>query len=174
MPQLDFISFLFVLFLIAAIMLSCVLRFGFSGKLTIQDGLRFAVVWAVFVTVVLVMNQAGRETIDPGRWPKERLFEPTVKGEILGSEEPVKNLLYGWILFPLRTFPKAEIRADAVLTGAVVFLLAGLFLEILGRLLFRQWRIRWTMTALIGFLLLDLMTFSTIGLVRQIGWIVLS
>jgi hypothetical protein len=174
MPQLDLISFLLVLLVVTAFLFALLFRYGFPERFTIFDGLRFVLVWVLFVSVVLVMNQAGRETLDPGRWQNERLFEPVIKGEILGGEEPVKNLLFGWILFPLRIFSKTTIRADAILTGVVVLFLAGVFLEILGRTIARQWQSRWTLTILIGFLFLDLMTYSIVGLVRQIGWIVFS
>jgi hypothetical protein len=174
MPQLDLISFLFILFLVVSFLFALLFRYGFPERFTFCDGLRFIPVWVFLVSVVLVMNQAGRETLDPGRWQNERLFEPVVKGEILGGEEPVKNLLFGWVLFPLRTFSKITIRVDAILTGVVVLFLAGLFLEIVGRTIARQWQSRWTLTILIGFVLLDLMTYSIIGLIRQIGWIVSS
>jgi hypothetical protein len=174
MPQLDAISFLFVLFLTATVLLALVFRYGFSSSLTIGDGLRFGLFWAVFVTVVLVMNQAARETLQPGRWANEKLFVPTVHGEVLGADEPVKNLLLGWLLFPMRTFPHTKINTEAVLTGIAVFFVAGIVLEIFGRKLVLHWQSRQTSAILIGFLLLDLMTYSAVGIVRQVGWILFS
>lgn len=174
MPQLDAISFLFVLFIVSTILLAVVLRYGFTKKLQIADGLRFGLFWAVFVTVVLVMNQIGRETLDPGRWPRERLFEPVVHSEVGGMDSPVVNLLFGWILFPLRTFPLATVAWDGILTGLAVLLICAIFLELLGRTLSKHWQSRWTPSILFGFLLLDLMTYSTIGFVRQVGWIILG
>ena len=173
MPQLDAISFLFVLFLVSTVSLAVVVRYGFSMRFCITDGLRFGLFWAVFVTVVLVMNQIGRETLDPGRWPSERLFEPIARSEIYGMDAPVKNLLLGWILFPQRIFPNIAIAWDGILTGVVVLLICGVLLELLVRRISRRWQTRWTPTALAGFLLLDLMTYSTIGFIRQIGWIIL-
>lgn len=174
MPQLDAISFFFVLFFASSILMFVVLRYGFTKRLHLVDGLRFGLFWAVFVTVVLVMNQIGRETLDPGRWPSERLFEPIARSEIYGLDAPVKNLLLGWILFPQRIIPNISIAWDGILTGVVVLLICGVLLELLGRRIHRRWQTRWTPTAVFGFVLLDLMTYSAIGFVRQVGWLLLG
>ena len=171
MPQLDAISFLFVLFVASTLLFGVVIRHGYAKTFRLGDSVRFGLFWAVFVTVVLVMNQAGRETLDPGRWPNERLFQPLVKGEVQGLENPAKNLLLGWCLFPLRTFPLATVRVDAIVTGVMVLAVAVILIELLGRTLVSRWRIQWTAAGLACFLLLDLMTYSTVGLVRQISWI---
>ncbi|MDR2755249.1 MAG: hypothetical protein LBC20_06030 [Planctomycetaceae bacterium] len=74
MPQLDAISFFFVLFLAATVLLSLLLRYGFSKPITFFNGLRFGLFRSIFITVTLVMNQAARETFDSECWSKEQFF----------------------------------------------------------------------------------------------------
>lgn len=170
MPQWDAVSFFFVLFIVATFLASLLIRYGFTKQFHVADGFRFGLFWAVFVTVVLVMNQIGRETLDPGRWPSEKLFEPITTSETVGWNAPVKNLILGWILFPVRILPKVQIGRETLLIGIVVFFFSGILLESIGRWINRHWRTQWTLTALGCFLLLNVMTCSTVGFVRHVGW----
>jgi hypothetical protein len=173
MSQPDAISFFFVLFLTSTILLSLLLRYGFSKSITFFNGLRFGLFWMVFVTLLLVMNQAARETVDPGRWSNERLLVPVVQNNISHNQQSVMNLLFGWLFFPMRTFPLVRVQIESVVTGIVFLLITGIVLEISGRILITSWRSRWTTVILFGFLLLHLMTYSAIGLIRQTAWLVI-
>ncbi|MDR3196867.1 MAG: hypothetical protein LBU34_03265 [Planctomycetaceae bacterium] len=176
MPQHYAISFFFVLFLTATILLSLLLRYGFSKSITLFNGLRFGLVWIVFVIAMLVINQAARETFQPKRWSREQLFVPIIQNNIennLPNTNTVGNLLFGWLFFPLQTIPQARMQAGTIFTGAVVFLITGIVLEISGRTLVSSWRSRWTTVVLLGFLLLNLMTYSAIGFIRQAAWILI-
>ena len=74
MPHLDAISFFIVALPVCAAVFVRLWNGCFAQRLRYADGLRFVAVWMLFTIVVLVMNQIGRETLDPGRWPRERLF----------------------------------------------------------------------------------------------------
>jgi hypothetical protein len=173
MSQPDAISFFFVLFLTSTILLSLLLRYGFSKSITFFNGLRFGLFWMFFITVLLVMNQAARETVDPERWSSERLFVPVVQENLPSPHQTIGNLLLGWLLFPMRTLPFAQVQIESIVTGIVFLLITGIVLEIAGRILVGSWQSRWTTVILFGFLLLHLMTYSAIGFIRQTAWLVI-
>ncbi|MDR2440365.1 MAG: hypothetical protein LBE12_13475 [Planctomycetaceae bacterium] len=174
MPQPNAISFFFVLFLTATVLLSLLLRYGFSKSITFFNGLRFGLFWAVLVTVMLVMNQSARETLDPKRWSREQLFVPVIQNKTPDTNIFIKELLLGWLFFPMQTISRVQVQAEDIITGTVIFLITGIVLEISGRTLVSSWRSRWTTVVLLGFLLLDLMTYSAIGFIRQVAWILIS
>jgi hypothetical protein len=127
----------------------------------------------VFVTLLLVMNQTACETVNPGRWSNERLLVPVVQNNISHHQQPVMNLLFGWLFFPIRTLLLVQVPIENIITGITFLLMIGIVLEIVGRILVGSWRSRWTTVILFGFLLLYLMTYSAIGLIRQIAWLVI-
>jgi len=176
MPHLDAISFFIVALPICAAVFVRLWNFSFANRLRYADGLRFVAVWMLFTVVVLVMNQIGRETLDPGRWPRERLFHGVPDSHIIGAEsvaDATKNLTLGWLLFPLRVIPQAKFYIPAIAVGLVATLFALVFTEICGRLIAgKRWQIRWTFCSLSTFWLLFFTTYTTVGLVRQIGWAV--
>ncbi|MDR0704495.1 MAG: hypothetical protein LBF88_05845 [Planctomycetaceae bacterium] len=114
MSQPDAISFFFVLFLTSTILPSLLLRCGFSKSITFFNGLRFVLFWMAFVTVLLVMNQAARETVNPGRWPNERFFVPVVQENLSNHHQTMMNLLFGWLFFPMRTLPFVPVQIESV------------------------------------------------------------
>jgi hypothetical protein len=177
MPHLDAISFFIVALPICAAVFVWLWNCSFAKRLRYSDGLRFVAVWMLFTIVVLVMNQIGRETLDPGRWPRERLFHGVQNSHLVGTEsvtDAAKNLLFGWLLFPMRVIPHAQFYGSAIAIGVVATVFAMIFTEISGRLVTgRHWKIRWTFCAVSAFWLLFFTTFATVGLVRQIGWIFL-
>ena len=176
MPHLDTISFFIVALPICAAVFVRLWNFSFASRLRYADGLRFVAVWMLFTVVVLVMNQIGRETLDPGRWPRERLFHGVQDAHVVGAEttaSTVKNLLLGWLLFPMRVIPQAKFYIPAMAVGAVVTVFALIFMEVCGRLVAgKRWQIRWTFSSVSAFWLLFFTTYATVGLVRQLGWIV--
>jgi hypothetical protein len=175
MPHLDTISFFIVALPICAAAFVLLWNCSFANRLRFTDGLRFVIVWMLFTVVGLVMNQIGRETLDPGRWPGERLFHGLPNARLVGAEttaSTAKNLLLGWALFPLRVVPLAKFYIPAIAVGMVATLFALVFTEICGRLVTgKRWQIRWTFCAIGAFWLLFFTTYSTVGLVRQLGWI---
>lgn len=173
MSQPDAISFFFVLFSISTILLSLLLRYGFSKSITFFNGLRFGLFWIVFVTVLLVMNQSARETVDAGRWSNERLFVPVVQENLPIPQQTIRNLLLGWLFFPMRTLPLVQVQIESIVIGIALLLITGIVLEMVGRILVDFWRSRWTVVILFGFPLLYLMTYSAVGLIRQTAWLVI-
>ena len=175
MPHLDAISFFVVVLLICAAAFVLLWNGCFAKRLRYADGLRFVAVWMLFTIVVLVMNQIGRETLDPGRWPRERLFYGVEGSHVVGAEtmgDTAKNLLLGWLLFPMRVIPQAKFYVPAMAIGFVATCFALIFTEICGRLAIGKiWQIRWTFCSIGTFWFLFFATYSTIGLVRQLGWI---
>ena len=176
MPHLDAISFFLVALPVCAAAFVGLGNGCFAKRLRYADGLRFVAVWMLFTVVVLVMNQIGRETLDPGRWPRERLFHGVPDAHIVGAEtatDTAKNLLLGWVLFPMRVVPQAKFYIPAIAVGLVATLFALIFTEICGRLIAgERWQIRRTFCSVAAFWLLFFTTYSTVGLVRQLCWIV--
>ncbi|MCL2623469.1 MAG: hypothetical protein FWD31_07365 [Planctomycetaceae bacterium] len=176
MPHLDAISFFIVALPICAAAFVGLWNCSFAKRLRFADGLRFVAVWMLFTVVVLVMNQIGRETLDPGRWPREYLFHGVPDARVIGAEsvaDAAKNLLLGWALFPMRVIPQAQFYLPAMAVGLVATLFAMIFTEICGRLVAgKHWKIRWTFCSVGAFWCLFFTTYATVGLVRQIGWIV--
>ena len=176
MPHLDAISFFIVALPICAAVFVRLWNFSFANRLRYADGLRFVAVWMLFTVVVLVMNQIGRETLAPGRWPSERLFHGVPNARVVGAEttaSAAKNLTFGWLLFPLRVVPQANFYKPAITVGLVVTLFALIFTEICGRLIAgKRWQIRRTFCSISMFWLMFFTTYTTVGLVRQFGWIV--
>lgn len=175
MPHLDAISFFIVLILICPAVFAGLWNFSFAEKIRYGDGLRFVGVWMLFTVVVLVMNQIGREMLDPGRWPNERLFYGIEGTRLVGSGEFFKNLFFGWILFPLRVLPLAQYYIPAIITGAVAAVICLFGIEIIGRLfLAGHWKSRWSPALVAAFATLFFLSYASIGLVRQVAWIVTS
>ncbi len=175
MPHLDALSFFVVVLLLSAAVFVGLFNRNFPKRLRYVDGLRFLAVWMLFTVVVLVMNQIGRETLDPGRWPRERLFHGLEGSHPVGYDSTVVNFLFGWFLFPLRVIPHSHFYLPALLTGIVATVLAAALLEFCGRLfLGSRWRIRWSVSLIAAFATLFLTTYATVGLARQIGWIFFS
>ena len=176
MPHLDAISFFIVTLPICAAVFVRLWNFSFANRLRYADGLRFVAVWMLFTVVALVMNQIGRETLDPGRWPRERLFHGVPNARVVGAEttaSAVKNLTLGWLLFPLRVIPQAKFHIPAIAVGMVATLFALIFTEICGRLIAgKRWQLRRTFCAIGTFWLLFFTTYTTVGLVRQVCWAV--
>lgn len=172
MPHLDTLSFFVFVLLICPAIFVALWNTGFTKKLRYGDGLRFVLVWMLFSVVVMVMNQIGRETLDPGRWPRERLFYGVTDSHLIGSDAVVQNLLFGWVLFPLRVFPKVQFYGPAIATGIVATLFALILVHLVGKqIISRHWKSGWSFSV-IGFLLMLYVTsFVTVGLVRQIAWI---
>ncbi len=135
------------------------------------SGFRFTLCWIFFVTTVLILIEAARNMLDPGRWADERLFHGLAGETVVGVDEPLRNLLFGWILFPLRNLPLVEISPEGVFIGVVTLLFVLLTVEHLGRRTLKNtWQSRWTLTGTAAFLWLDVMTYSTVALLRQIAW----
>jgi len=176
MPHLDAISFFIVALPVCAAAFVRLWNGCFAKGLRYADGLRFVAVWMLFTVVVLVMNQIGRETLDPGRWQRERLFHGVPDSHFVGAESvasAAKNLMLGWLLFPMRVIPQAKVYLPAMTVGLVATIFALIFTEICGRLAIgKHWKIRWTLCSVSAFWLLFFTTYATIGLVRQLGWIV--
>ena len=145
MPHLDAISFFIVALPVCAAVFVRLWNGCFAQRLRYADGLRFVTVWMLFTTVVLVMNQIGRETLDPGRWPRERLFHGVPDSRVVGAEsvaDAAKNLSLGWLLFPMRVIPHVQFYASAVAVGVVATVFALIFTEICGRLITgKHWKI---------------------------------
>jgi len=93
----------------------------------------------------IVAHQIGRETLDPGRWPRERLFHGVPDSHVVGAEsvaDAAKNLSLGWLLFPMRVIPQVQFYASAVAVGVVATVFALIFTEICGRLITgKHWKI---------------------------------
>ena len=175
MPHLDVISFFLVMLPVCAAGFTWLWNRSFATRWRFADGMRFVVVWMLFTIVVLVMNQIGRETLDPGRWPRERLFYGVEDSCVVGGETialAAKNLLFGWLLFPMRVLPAAQYHAEAIGIGFATTVFALIFTEICGRLILTNcWKLRWTFSSIGAFWLLFFTTYITVGLVRQLGWI---
>ncbi|MDR1963832.1 MAG: hypothetical protein LBQ50_08635 [Planctomycetaceae bacterium] len=171
MPYLDAISFFVAVLLIVPAVIVC-----FSPwNLRYCDGLRFVVGWMLFTVVVLVMNQVGREMLDPNRWQRERLFYGVEGSYLIGAETPVQNLLFGWFLFPLRVLPQVQFYTPAIITGIIALMITLLSVHFVGKLIVgKQWKMFWSFSVIGTFLMLYVTTFATIGLLRQICWIFTS
>ncbi|MGL4942720.1 MAG: hypothetical protein ACRC46_05975 [Thermoguttaceae bacterium] len=167
MPHLDAISF-FVL-----VLLICPAVLAWLWRIRYRDAVRFAAFWFLLTVAVLVINQMGREMLDPGRWAEERLLSGVDGAYVVGSDAPAWNLLGGWFLFPMRVFPHVRFHAAAIVTSAVTLLLATLVTHGCGRLIIgNRWTVRASFTTIGTLITLYAMSFTTIGIVRQVGWIV--
>jgi hypothetical protein len=96
-----------------------------------------------------------------------------------------KVILFGWIGFIRRNFPKAIIEPAGVATGVVFLILLVGFIEIFARSILRsitsgtnapprRWRFRWTLSMVAALFLMFAVGYSTIGLARHIGWMINS
>jgi hypothetical protein len=124
-----------------------------------------------FVLSLLVMIEAFRNMLEPGLWERERLFRGLEPGTIIGVENPMWNLLCGWFLFPLRQLPLVQVSWEGIAVGLATLFIVIAVVEILGRrTLGNAWQSRWTLTFTFAFLWLDVMTYNTVALVRQVAW----
>ncbi len=175
MTQLDVVSFFAFLLILSAFAMPLLWNFSIRRtrlhRITLRDGMLGTLAWMFFTIGVLVLIEAFRNMLEPGLWERERLFAGLQPGQIIGADAPVWNLLCGWFLFPLRKISQVEFSPEGIAVGAVTFLVVMLTLEILGRrTLGKIWQTRWTFTTTAAFVLLDVMTYSTVALVRQIAW----
>ncbi|MDR0326673.1 MAG: hypothetical protein LBI05_00080 [Planctomycetaceae bacterium] len=175
MTQLDALSF-FAMILFLSVFVSTGLwnlsmRRTSLRTLSVASGGLFTATWMFFVTGLLVMIVAFRNMLEPGLWERERLFRGLEPGAMTGTDSPIWNLLCGWFLFPLRQLPLVQVSWEGIAIGLTTLLLVVLCVEILGRrTLGTSWRSHWTLTFTLTFLWLDVMTYSTVALVRQIAW----
>lgn len=172
MPHLDAISFFIFVLLMCPIGFAALWNMSFTQKLRYINALRFVIVWMLFTVVVLVMNQIGRETLDPNRWPSERLFYAVDGSYLVGSDAAAKNLLLGWFLFPLRVIPQVQFYVPAIATGMVATLFVLIIVHLIGKQLAGpKWKTPWSFATIGLFVMLYVTSFMTVGLTRQIGWI---
>lgn len=180
MINLDVISFFaFVLFL-SSLLVVGLWNFSFHKMnvpvMRIRAGMTFTAAWFFFSTMFLVLLESARNFLSPGLWEKELLFRGLqVESSVMTDRAIWSDLLFGWFLYPKRILPLVEYDLSAMMTGMAVLLSVLILTEVAGLLISRsKWRLRWGLTFPAAVILLYVISYSSTGLVRQIGWLITS
>ncbi|MGO8748073.1 MAG: hypothetical protein ACLQNE_19030 [Thermoguttaceae bacterium] len=132
--------------------------------------------WLLLIPVVGFLLFAAIEIPSCGT-VGERLARYLLGSEVAGT------LLFGWIGFVRHTLPRVTVNPSAVVSGVTTFVLFTALVDGLARgccraqqpgAAPRRWRFRWTVSIVVGVFLMFAVGYCTIGLVRQVGWILSS
>jgi hypothetical protein len=169
------LSFFIVLLAASVVGIHCLWNFAVREtplrKLTAAATLYGAVAWGCLVIMLLVAVQTVRRAMTATLESREFVFSPIT----VDAASPWNDLLFGWMTFPLRTFPKIRFDSEVFLIGVGTAILALIVLELIGRISFhKHWKTRFSFSLFGGFVLLDLLTLAMIAVVRQSGCILIS
>ncbi|MDO5554512.1 MAG: hypothetical protein Q4G68_12200 [Planctomycetia bacterium] len=176
MTQVDIVSFFLFSLLFSGIVFPFLWNYSFRSmdlpRLTIKTGLYLVATWCCFTVSCLVLLQCMRNLLEPGIWEREMLFRGLQTQETAGTRTILVDLLFGWLLFPIRVIPEVTCNPQAIATGLVILALIPIVIDLSGRLFVkRAWRVRWDFMLPAGVMLMYLVSFSATGLVRQLGWL---
>ncbi len=179
MINLDVISFFaFVLILssfLLAILWNCSFRKTKVPVMSVKTGMTFTAAWFFFSTMFLVLLESARNFLSPGLWEKELLFTGLKQTSMAPDRAVWSDLLFGWFLYPRRILPLVEYDMLGIMTGLTVLTAVLFLVELTGMIIGRtKWQFRWGMTIPAAFILLYVISYSSVGLVRQIGWLITS
>lgn len=179
MINLDVISFFVFILFLSAILAACLWNFSFYKmsvpSMRIRTGMTFTAAWFFFSTVFLVLLESARNFLSPGLWGKEMLFRGLRAESIAADRANWSDLFFGWFLYPKRTLPLVEYDLSAIMIGLTVLLLVLVLTEAAGLLISRsKWRLRWGLTFPGAVILLYIISYSSVGLIRQISWLITS
>jgi hypothetical protein len=103
----------------------------------------------------------------------------------LSGDEAVGTLLAGWIGFLRHTLPQVTVYSPAIISGVTIVVLFTALLDGFARWCCRasssasgaarrRWHFRWTLSIILGVSMMFAVGYCTIGLVRQVAWVISS
>ena len=92
-----------------------------------------------------------------------------------------RAVFFGWFDFLHRIAPQVQVNWSGVATGLVLLALLVVLLHFFARWCCsaaagsssppRRWRLRWTLSMVLGLLVMFVVGYATIGLARHVGWL---
>ena len=90
-------------------------------------------------------------------------------------------LVYGWVLFLLRTVPQVSVNPVAIISGTVFIVLLAVAIQgccssycsavSAKSAVSVRWRFRWSLVLVCVVVVMFVAALSTIGLARHVGWL---
>ena len=175
----DVISFFVLIFFLSSILISVLWNITFHKTevptMKIRTGMNAAAAWACFSTAFLVFLEMTRNFLSPGLWKSELLFTGLKQETMPTGHSILTDFLLGWYYFPKRILTEVTFHPAAIWTGLVILLVVLVLVQVIGWLIARsKWQFRWGLTFPAAFILLYVISYTAVGLVRQVGWMIFT